>query len=75
MSPATINFEMTILRTCYYLICERGISMDNPCARFKPLLSEKERLKGRPPVYKQAELDKISPSAPTPTGQSLRHSS
>jgi Phage integrase SAM-like domain len=60
VSPATINFEMTILRALfYYLIRERGISMDNPCARFKPLRSEKERLKGRPPVYKQAELDKI----------------
>jgi hypothetical protein len=52
VSPATINFEITILRALfYYLIRERGISMDNPCARFKPLRSEKERLKGRPPVY------------------------
>jgi integrase len=60
VSPATINFGMTILRALfYYPICERGISMDNPCARFKPLRSEKERLKGRPPVYKQAELDRI----------------
>jgi integrase len=60
VSAATVNFEMTILRVFfYYLIRDRGVSMDNPCARFKPLRSEKERLKGRPPVYKQAELDNI----------------
>ena len=60
VSPATINFEITILRALfYYVIRERGVSMDNPCARFKPLRSEKERLKGRPPVYGQAEIDKI----------------
>lgn len=60
VSPTTVNFEITILRALfYYLIRERGIAMDNPCARFKPLRSEKERLKGRPPVYKQTELDRI----------------
>jgi integrase len=60
VSAATVNFEMTILRVFfYYLIRDRGVSTDNPCARFKPLRSEKERLKGRPPVYKQAELDNI----------------
>lgn len=60
VSPTTVNFEMTILRALfYYLIRERDVSMDNPCARFKPLRSEKERLKGRPPVYEQADLDKI----------------
>jgi integrase/recombinase XerD len=60
VSPTTVNFEMTILRALfYYLTRERGVSMDNPCARFKPLRSEKERLKGRPPVYGQSELDKI----------------
>ena len=59
-SPATINFEITILRALFYYVTrERGVSMDNPCARFKPLRSEKERLKGRPPVYGQAEIDKI----------------
>jgi site-specific recombinase XerD len=60
VSAATINFEITVLRTLfYYLIRERCISMDNPCTRFKPLRSDKERLKRRPPVYGQAELDKI----------------
>ena len=60
VSPATINFEITILRALFYYVTrERGVSMDNPCARFKPLRSEKERLKGRPPVYGQAEIDKI----------------
>ena len=60
VSPATINFEITILRALFYYVTrERGVSMDNPCARFKHLRSEKERLKGRPPVYGQAEIDKI----------------
>ena len=60
VSPSAVNFEITILRTLFYhLIRERGISMDNPCARFKALRSDRERLKGRPPVYRQAELDKI----------------
>jgi integrase len=59
-SPTTINFELTVLRTLfYYLIRERGFEMDNPCARFKPLRAEKERLKRRPPTYGQEELDKL----------------
>lgn len=60
VSPATINFEVTVLRTFfYYLIRERGIPMENPCARSKPLRSQKERLKRRPPTYSQQDLDKI----------------
>lgn len=60
VSAATINFEITVLRTLfYYLIRERGIAMENPCARFKPLRAEKERLKRRPPTYSQQDLDKI----------------
>ncbi len=59
-SPTTINFEITVLRTLfYYLIRERGIPIENPCARFKPLRAEIERLKRRPPTYSQAELDKL----------------
>ncbi len=60
VSPATVNFEVNVLRTFfYYLIRERGTSMENPCARSKPLRSEKERLKRHPPTYSQQELDKI----------------
>jgi integrase/recombinase XerD len=60
LSPATVNFEVTVLKTFfYYLIRERGIAMENPCARSKPLRAEKERLKRRPPTYTQAESDKI----------------
>ena len=60
VSPATINFEMNVLRAFfYYLIHERGIQMENSCARFKALRAEKERLKRRPPTYIQEELDKL----------------
>ena len=60
VSPATVNFEVTVLKTFfYYLIRERGIAMENPCARSKPLRAEKERLKRRPPTYTQAETDNI----------------
>ena len=60
VSPATVNFEVTVLKTFfYYLIRERGIVMENPCARSKPLRAEKERLKRRPPTYTQAETDNI----------------
>jgi integrase len=60
VSPATVNFEVTVLKTFfYYLIRERGVAMENPCARSKPLRAEKERLKRRPPTYALAETDKI----------------
>jgi integrase len=60
VSPATVNFEVTVLKTYfYYLIRERGIAMENPCARSKPLRAEKERLKRRPPTYTRAETDRI----------------
>jgi integrase len=60
VSPATVNFEVTVLKTFfYYLIHERDITMENPCARSKPLRAEKERFKRRPPTYTQAETDKI----------------
>ena len=60
VSPATINFEGNVFRTFfYYLVRERGISMENPCAHFKPLRSQKERLKRRPSTYSQEDLDKI----------------
>ena len=60
VSPATVNFEVTVLKTFfYYLIRERGIAMENPCARSKLLRVEKERLKRRPPTYTYSETDKI----------------
>src|SRR5215472_181907 len=40
VSPSTINFELNVLRSFfYYLIRERGIQMENPCANFKVLRS------------------------------------
>lgn len=60
VSPATVNFEVTVLKTFfYYLIRERAVAMENPCARSKPLRAEKERLKRRPPTYTQEETDKL----------------
>jgi integrase len=60
VSPATVNFEVTVLKTFfYYLIRERGITMENPCARSKPLRAERERLKRRPPTYTETETDSI----------------
>src|SRR5262249_46168827 len=60
VSPSTINFEVSTLRTFfYYLIRERGIKMENPCAHFKTIRSAKERLRGRPQTYSQQELDRL----------------
>ena len=58
--PRTINFEVSVLRTFfYYLINERGLKMENPCARFKALKDSKQKSKRRPPTYSQEELDKL----------------
>lgn len=36
ITPRTINFEISTLRTFfYYLINERGVQFENPCTRFK----------------------------------------
>jgi integrase/recombinase XerD len=60
VAPRTINFELSVFRTYfYYLINERGVRMENPCARFKPLKDERERSHGRPPTYTQDEMDKL----------------
>ena len=60
VSAATINLEVSVLRVFfYYLIRERGVPMENPCARFKPLRAEKERIKRHPPTYSQGELDRL----------------
>ncbi len=60
ITPRTINFEISVLRTFFYfLINERGVRMTNPCARFKPLRDPRERARSRPPTYSQQELDRL----------------
>lgn len=60
ISATTVNFEVGTLRTFfYYLINERGVSIENPCARFKKLREAKQKAGRRPPVYSQTELDAI----------------
>lgn len=60
IAPPTVNFEVGTLRTFfYYLINERGVEMDNPCARFKHLRDAKKKAGRRPPTYSQAELDAL----------------
>src|SRR6266705_3366960 len=66
IAPRTVNFEVSALRTFfYYLINERAVPMENPCARFKPLKDEGERARRRPPTYTQNELDKLFAAATT----------
>jgi Phage integrase, N-terminal SAM-like domain len=75
VSASTINFEITVLRTLfYYFIRERGIEMENPCARFKALRAERERLKGRPPTYSPRTSTKSLPRVTTPNARCLRRS-
>jgi len=58
ITARTINFEVSVLRTLFYfLINERGLGMDNPCARFKPLRDQKQKAHRRPPAYSREELD------------------
>ncbi len=60
ITPGTVNFEVGTLRTFFnYLINERGLAIDNPCARFKPLRDKKRKAKRRPPTYTQDELDRL----------------
>lgn len=66
VAPRTVNFEVSALRTFfYYLINERAVPMENPCARFKPLKDERERAHRRPPTYSQNEIDKLLTAATT----------
>ena len=38
ITPRTINYEISVLRTFFYfLIHERNLAITNPCAKFKPL--------------------------------------
>jgi integrase len=60
IAARTINYEIAVLRTLFYfLIRERNLSMKNPCANFKPLKDPRTKAKRRPPVYQQAEVDRI----------------
>src|SRR5437773_4556136 len=60
ITPPTINFEVSTLRTFfYYLINERGVKTENPCARFKHLRDAKNKAGRRPPTYTQAQLDAL----------------
>jgi len=60
IAPRTINYEVSVLRTFFnFLINERGMALQNPCARFKPLRDPQEKSRRRLPVYSQAELDRL----------------
>ena len=60
ITPRTINFEVSVLRTLFnFMINERGLAMENPCARFKALKDPKAKAKRKPPTYFQEELDKL----------------
>ncbi len=60
ITPRTINYELSVLRTFFYfLIRERNLPIANPCAKFKLLKDPRVKSKRRPPTYRQEELDKI----------------
>lgn len=60
ITPRTINYEISVLRTFFYfLIRERSLPIKNPCANFKLLKDPRSKAKRRPPVYQQAEIDRI----------------
>ncbi len=60
VTPRTVNYEVATLRTFFYfLIRERGLPIENPCAKFKPLKDPRAKAKRRPPVYRQDEIDSI----------------
>src|SRR6266542_1968378 len=60
VSPTTINFEIQVIRNLFnYIARERGVKVDNPCAKTKELRSVSERIKRRRPTYTQDEIDKL----------------
>jgi integrase len=60
IAPRTINYEIAVLRTFFYfLIRERNLRIDNPCAKFKHLKDPRAKAKRRPPTYRQEEIDRI----------------
>ena len=60
ITPRTINFEVSVLRTFFYfMINERGLRMENPCARFKVLRDQKQKAGRQPPTYAHREIDRL----------------
>jgi integrase len=58
VTPGTVNFEVSVLRTFFnFMIHERGVKMEKPCARFKPLRDASGKAHGRTPTYSQQEVD------------------
>ena len=56
----TVNYELCVLRTFFYfLIGERNLPIQNPCAKFKQLKDPRVKAKRRPPTYRQDELNRI----------------
>lgn len=61
--PGTINFELGALRTFFnYLIQDRQLVMENPCARFKPL-RDPSAGRTRPLVYSDEEIRRLLEAA------------
>jgi integrase/recombinase XerD len=60
ITPRTINYEISVLRTFFYfLINERSLQLANPCAKFKPLKDPRVKAKRRPPTYREDELSRL----------------
>lgn len=60
ITPRTVNYELCVLRTFFYfLIGERNLPIQNPCAKFKQLKDPRVKAKRRPPTYRQDELNRI----------------
>ncbi len=60
ITPRTINYEISVLRTFFYfLIRERNLPIGNPCTSFKQLKDPRAKAMRRPPTYRQEEIDRI----------------
>lgn len=60
ITPRTINYEISVLRTFFYFLQnERGLAIQNPCARFKALKDPQVKANRRPPTYSKKELDRL----------------
>lgn len=60
VTPGTVNFEVSVPRTFFnFLIHERQVVLDHPCARFKPLRDASGKSNGRAPTYSQEEVERI----------------
>lgn len=60
ITPRTINFEVSVLRTFFYFLAnERGLKIENPCARFKPLKDQSAKARRKPPTYTKEETGRL----------------